>query len=74
MWAIAAGVYLCGSVIALALTRRLQVETVPEPDDEPPPRMLFGVLADRRAAGRAAQPPPRREKVEAGDAVSTGAS
>ncbi len=74
MWAIAAGVYLCGSVIALAMTRRLQVETVPEPDDEPPPRMLFGVLAERRAAGRMAEPPPRREKVEAGDAVSTGAS
>ncbi len=74
MWAIAAGVYLCGSVIALAMTRRLQVETAPELVDEPPPRVLFGVLAERRAAGRAAAPPPRREKVEAGDAVSTGAS
>lgn len=74
MWAIAAGVYLCGSVIALTMTRRLHPETAPELVDEPPPRVLFGVLAERRAAGRAVEPAPRREKVEAGDAVSTGAS
>lgn len=73
MWAIAAGVYLCGSVVALAMTRRLQADAVPEAVDEPPPRILFGVLAERRAAARASKPPSRREKVEAGDAVSTGA-
>jgi MFS family permease len=73
MWAVAAGVYLCGSVVALAMTRRLQADAVPEAVDEPPPRILFGVLAERRAAGRASKPPSRREKVEAGDAVSTGA-
>ena len=61
------------AVVALAMTRRLQVDTAPEVVDEPPPRTLFGVLAERRAAARAAEPPSRREKVEAGDAVSTGA-
>lgn len=73
MWAIAAGVYLCGSVVALTMTRRLQTDAVPEAGDEPPPRILFGVLAERRAAARASEVPSRRERVEASDAVSTGA-
>lgn len=73
MWAIAAGVYLCGSIVALAMTRRLQTETAPELADEPPPRVLFGVLAERRAGARGVELPSRREKVEAGEAVSTGA-
>lgn len=73
MWAIAAGVYLGGSVVALAMTRRLQTGTTVAVSEEPPPRMLFGVLAERRAAAREPARRSRREQVEPGDAVSTGA-
>ncbi len=73
MWGIAAGVYLCGAVVALAMTRRLQTEPEPELAEEPPPRVLFDVLAERRAAARGVQTSSRREQMEAGDALSTGA-
>lgn len=72
MWAIAAGVYLAGSVVALAMTRRLQVGAAPEPADEGAPRLLFRELAERRRSGGATEPPPRRDAVDAGEAVSTG--
>lgn len=70
MWMIAAGVYLCGSAVAFAMTGRLRAETAPEPLEEPPPRILFGILAARRDAMRGVEDRARTEKVEA-DFVST---
>lgn len=73
MWAIAAGIYLCGAAVAVAMTRSLQPDPEPEAADDTPPRVLFWVLAERRAAARGARPRRRREKADAGDAVSSGA-
>ena len=73
MWAIAAGVYLVGSVVALAMTRRLQVGVAPEPAVEGAPRLLFRELAERRRDDGATEPSSRRDAADAGEAVSTGA-
>lgn len=75
MWAIAAGVYLCGSGVAFTMARRLRTETqeptdVPEPAEEPAPRVLFGILAARRAAARSAEGRARAETVDADVASS----
>ncbi len=77
MWGLAAGVYVLGSATAIAMTRGLGTEAAPEKAPpqalEPAPRQLFSVLAARRRMSATAEPPSRREEVEAGDAVSTGA-
>jgi len=73
MWAIAAGIYLVGSVVALGMTRRPQVVVVPEPSVEGAPRLLFRELAERREADGATEPSSLRDGVDAGEAVSTGA-
>jgi MFS family permease len=56
MWAIAAGVYLVGAVVAFAMTRRLEVVAPPEPSAEGASRVLFRELAERRRADGAAEP------------------
>lgn len=71
MWALAAAVYLCAAALAVATMRRLPVEAAAGEAEQPQPRRLFSVLAERRQP-RPGEPARGPEELESARRVSTG--